>query len=191
MNSKQSLRRAAIGRQVRVSRVHTSSASVLESSAWTRPLLRHLLPPRLKGPRLGWKKAPLQQVLQHRYSLTPGDRHASESMIGMRRNQQSVVPKEIDPLDPTLEGHLLYGTFALQKVVEVESWPGRHQTNVFSKYVYTGFGGAGRLAEPGHIAVGAQGALRVQRLEDGPDGAPVPPAGHRRGQAQEGPRGPP
>ena len=37
-----------------------------------QPLLRHPLPPRLRGPRRGWKKASLQQVLQRSYSLTPG-----------------------------------------------------------------------------------------------------------------------
>ena len=30
------------------------------------------LPPRLGGPRRGWKKASLQQVLQRSYSLSPG-----------------------------------------------------------------------------------------------------------------------
>ena len=45
-----------------------------------QPLLRHPLPPRLRGPFARRKRGPLQQVLQHRYSLTPG-------VIGIDRNR--------------------------------------------------------------------------------------------------------
>ncbi len=51
-----------------------------------QPFLRHPLPPRLRGPRRGWTKAPLQQVLSAATRSLQGDRHPSESVIGLNRN---------------------------------------------------------------------------------------------------------
>ena len=52
-------------------RVRTSGASVLESCAWTTSSVTPS-PSSSQGPRREGKKGPLQQVLQRRYSLTPG-----------------------------------------------------------------------------------------------------------------------